>query len=76
MKVCELIKQLEQMDGSKEVYFAYPANDFWKSTVASEVCFTQNSEIVWSDYHDGYEKPREDFEPEENDKIIDVVLLV
>lgn len=51
MTVGELIKQLEDLDQTKEVYFAHPSHDYWRSELASEVESVGEELIKHSQYH-------------------------
>lgn len=75
MKVCELIKELKQWRGDEEVFIMRSSNDEYNSVIASEVCFTQNAEIVWSNYYDCYIKINGE-NSDKDAKIIDVIELV
>jgi hypothetical protein len=59
MKVKELIEHLQDEDPEQEVMLAYPAGDYWRSTVANSVLSVEELPLEWSDYHEKYQLPRD-----------------
>jgi hypothetical protein len=74
MKVKELIAQLEMYDGETLVHFAYPAGDYWHTTLAREVQSTEEMLIKYSQYHEQYQLVENEDE-EEEEKGQEMVIL-
>lgn len=51
MTVEELINQLQFMDPTAEVHFAYTYNDHWRTQVAPAVDSVEVGYVTFSDYH-------------------------
>lgn len=73
MTVQELINRLEQYDPQTPVHFAYPAGDYWRTTLAREVEGVEEMRIAFSGYHDQFKLV--DDEEEDNDEQQSVVIL-
>jgi len=52
MLVCELVEALSGMSPDDEVLIAHPANDYWKTTLASPIVTVEEGEVKDSAYHD------------------------
>lgn len=75
--VRELIEQLENCDPDLPVFFAYPAGDYWKNTLAGSVENLEEKQITWSEYHRTFKVPSEDrdMDDEEKEDAVDAVVL-
>ena len=51
MKVKELIEALSHCDDDDDVHIAYPAGDYWRTTLAPAVARVTEGEIEHSGYH-------------------------
>jgi len=51
MKVADLIAELQEFDPEQEVHFAYPAGDYWRTTVAPKVASVEPGWVKRSEYH-------------------------
>lgn len=51
MKVKELMEALSRYNADDEVHFAYPANDYWRNTLAPAVSRVEVGEVAFSGYH-------------------------
>lgn len=52
MKVKDLIEALSNMDEDAEVYYAYPAGDYWHTTIAGAVETLDEGYVKHSGYHE------------------------
>lgn len=79
MNVRQLICILKEMDQNKDVYFSYGSGDYWGSVITSEVNCVGSETLAWSEYHQAYELPGENYEDDsdekENEQCINVILL-
>lgn len=73
MTVQDLIAQLEQYDPETPVHFAYPAGDYWHTTLAREAQSTEEMRIKYSRYHSQFQLV--DDEEEDDDEQKSVVVL-
>ena len=65
MKVRDLIEYLEAEDQDKEVYFSYPAGDYWHTTVAVPAENVDELALRYSDYHQKFEVLEDDGDSED-----------
>jgi hypothetical protein len=50
------------------VVFKHPANDYWRSTIATPVTSLQTASISYSGYHEQFVLQGESYEPDAEDK--------
>lgn len=74
MKIKDLIQALSRLDPEAPVYFAHPAGDYWRSTLASEVEKVSERRACHSDYH-GTLKLVKHGEDTEGEEILQIVVL-
>lgn len=57
--VAELIAQLQELDPQASVVIAYPAGDYWKTTLAAAVRPDSVAKglVCWSAYHESWIAP-------------------
>jgi len=71
MTVNELIRKLEEFDGDLPVRMAYPAGDYWRSTIAGSIDGVESCKVEWSDYHSSFTVPKEGKEdPEDGEESV------
>jgi hypothetical protein len=51
MTVKELIEELQSFDENMEVKFSYNSGDYWKTTLAEDVCQIDTHYVKYSEYH-------------------------
>lgn len=67
MKVKKLKELLECFEDDVEVHVAYPAKDYWGSTLAGEVEEAELDEVYYSSYHESFQCHDPDREPNEDE---------
>lgn len=67
MTVSELIEILENEDKDKEIYFTYPAGDYWHTTIAKPIKSIEEGYVEKSDYHRAFKTVEE---PEDEQAVV------
>lgn len=68
MLVAELIAKLKKLDPSAEVYLSFGYGDRLRTTVAEEVTTVEEQKLTWSNYHESYRVPDDDFDDSKEDE--------
>jgi hypothetical protein len=75
MTVRELIENLQGYDPNTEVVFAYPANDYWRTTVCQDVTELDTLDLPYSEYHQKFRLPEDTDRYDNNKKFQHAVVL-
>ena len=74
MTVKELIEELQGFDGDMEVKFSYNSGDYWRTTLAEDICQIDTHYVKYSSYH-RTNKLISEHDDTEDDDVQTVVLL-
>ena len=50
----ELVELLEDFDDDTNVFFVYPAGDYWHNTIAKNISCADFGHVKYSEYHSEY----------------------
>jgi hypothetical protein len=75
MKVKELIDALSNMDEDAEVFYAYPAGDYWHTTIAGAVQTLDEGYVKHSGYHEKMVVADAEDDAEDEDKAVYAVII-
>jgi hypothetical protein len=70
MTIKELINELKQFSPDREVYFSFPAEDYWGNHKVQEVSSVEEVEVHYSCYHESLVETKENQESEKQVIII------
>jgi hypothetical protein len=76
MTKLELLELLEQIEDDAEVYFSYPAGDYWRSIIVKPVSDAQFENVSYSAYHEQLVLEEVSYDDEQHNENIKSVFVL